>query len=95
MKVETRQKTIIQNYNVYISKDGKEWPTEDACKLYEKRLDGTVKDCPDCHGEGRIRGRFVPEYDNYDIGHVDSHYEYSTCKTCGGKGYLEKVITWK
>lgn len=95
MKKVTRQKTVVQDYNVYIAKDGKEFPSESACILYEKRLDGTIIDCPDCRGQGRFQGRFVPAYDNYDIGHVDAHYEYETCKRCGGKGYLEKVITWK
>lgn len=95
MKTVTRQKTVIQNYNVYVAKDGKEFASEDACKLYEKRLNGDIKDCPECHGEGRIRGRWVSAYDNYDIGHVDAHYEYDICKCCGGKGYLEKKISWE
>lgn len=95
MRTETRSRTVVQNYNVYISKDGKEWPTEEACTRYEKRLNGDIIDCPECHGAGKFRGRFVPAYDNYDIGHVDAHYEYETCKRCGGKGYLERKITWK
>lgn len=95
MRTVTKQRTVIQDYNIYIAKDGKEFTSEDACKLYEKRLNGDIIDCPDCHGEGKFRGRWVPAYDNYDIGHVDAHYEYTTCSKCGGKGYLEKVVTWK
>lgn len=95
MKKETRQRTVVQDYNVYIAKDGKEFSSEEECRHHEMMLDGTRIVCPECHGEKRFRGRFVPEYDNYDIGHVDAHYEYETCKRCGGKGYLEKKTTWE
>ena len=66
MRTETRSKTVVQNYKVYISKDGKEWPTEESCKLHEKRLDGDIIDCPDCNGAGRFRGRF---YEQQRISH--------------------------
>lgn len=95
MRIENRTKLITKSYNVYISNDGKEWPSEDACIKHEKRLNGDIIDCPECHGEGRIRGRFIEAYDNYDIGHVDAHYEYETCKKCKGKGYLEKKVSWE
>ena len=95
MRKETRQRTVVQEYNVYVAKDGKEFTSEDECKLYEKRLNGDVIECPECNGRGKFRGRFVPAYDNYDIGHVEAHYEYETCKRCGGKGYLEKKVTWE
>ena len=93
MKTEVRQKTV--EYKVYIAKDGKEFDSEDKCKHHEMNLDGTRKVCEHCGGEGRIRGRLVNEYDNYDIGHVEAHYEYDICPKCGGKGYLEKKVTWE
>lgn len=95
MKVSTRQKTMVVDYNVYIAKDGKEFNNEKDCIDYELRLDGTRITCPDCNGKGHFRGRWVEAYDNYDIGHVEAHYEYNTCQRCHGKGYLDKKVTWE
>ena len=95
MRTETRQKTVVVDYKVYIAKDGKEFESERECENYEKMLEGTRKVCPRCHGEGGWHGRWIEPYDNYDIGHVEGHYEWNTCPECGGKGYLDKVITWK
>jgi len=95
MKTETRTKIIEQEYNVYIAKDGKEFDSEDECIHYEMMLDGIRVKCPVCDGKGYVRGRFVEAYDNYDIGHVDAHYEYNKCNRCNGKGYLEKKIVWE
>ena len=93
MKTVTRQKMV--DYNVYIAKDGQEFTSERACLDHEKILDCTRKVCPDCHGQGYHEGRWIPAYDNYDIGHVEGHYEHNTCQTCGGKGYLDKKVTWE
>jgi len=95
MRTEQRTRQVVQTYTVYIAKDGKEFDTEDKCKHHEMMLDGTRIVCPHCNGEKRFRGRFVEAYDNYDIGHVDAHYEWNTCPRCHGKGYLEKKTTWE
>jgi len=46
-----------------------------------------MKECPDCHGEGRfeeIRWHQVGySYDDLDATHV-----YRTCETCGGTGQV-------
>ena len=82
MRTEQRTKKVVQTYNVYIAKDGKEFESEDECKHHEMILDGTRVVCPHCNG-------------NKDIGHVDAHYEWNTCPRCEGKGYLEKKTTWE
>lgn len=84
---------------VYLAKDGTKFHNYDACKKYEDELkmfeDGRRKVCPSCGGKKMFRGKWIEPFDNYDIGHVDGHYEYETCKTCKGKGYLEKKETWE
>ena len=95
MKIVTRQKTVVQEYNVYIAEDGKEFKTYDECKDYDERRKGNRSTCPDCGGKGYHQGKWIDSYDNYDIGHVEGHYETHTCKKCGGKGYLEKKVTWE
>ena len=94
MRTEQRTRQVTQTYNVYIAKDGKEFESEDACKHHEMILDGTRKVCPSCNGQGGFKGKYSPPYDNYDVGHVEGHYEWNTCPKCNGKGYLEKKITW-
>lgn len=93
--MQTIIKQKLVDYEVYRSIDGKEFEYKSECEDHELRLSGLRKECPNCHGQGKFRGRFVPEYDNYDIGHVDAHYEYETCKTCNGKGYLDKKVSWE
>lgn len=39
MRTETRERTVVQEYNVYIAKDGKEFTDKDKCENYEKILD--------------------------------------------------------
>ena len=93
MRIESRQK--ITYYDVYIAKDGKEFNTREDCINHEKELDGIRKVCPTCNGAGWLQGKFVPAYDNYDIGHVEAHYEWDECPTCHGKKYLEKKVVWE
>lgn len=95
MRTEQRERTVVEKYNVYIAKDGKEFTYKDECENYEKMLDGTRIVCPACNGQKYFRGRWVEAYDNYDVGHVDAHYEYNRCEKCNGKGYLEKKVTWE
>lgn len=93
MRTEIRQKLV--DYEVYITKDGKEFTNPDDAKHHELILEGIRKVCPNCGGKRMFRGKWVEPYDNYDIGHVDGHYEYEYCKMCGGKGWLEKKETWE
>ena len=60
------------------AKDGKIFSTEDQCILYEKRLDGTIRDCNNCEGKG-----FIEVRENRV-----SATEY-LCAVCKGKGYTE------
>ena len=88
MKVSTRTKII--ETEIYIAKDGKVFEDKDECILYEKRLDGLIKDCPDCGGTGKIQEEY--EYDNYHTGAPEKTTIHTTCPKCNGKGYLEKKL---
>ena len=94
MRTVQRTRTIKQNYNVYIAKDGKEFDSEDDCKHHEMMLDGTRIVCPDCNGKGQWRTNYVPEHDHWE-GKMGGYWEYETCKKCKGKGYLEKKVIWE
>ena len=86
MKKETRQKTI--DYDVFISFDGKEFEKEQDCIHHEKILTGERKLCSDCEGTGTV---FVTEeFEDHHTGVMRSLEGKTKCKTCGGKGYLEK-----
>lgn len=94
MKIEKRTRTIQQDYNIYVAKDGKEFDDEDKCKHYEMILDGTRIVCPNCHGKGQWRTDYVPEYDHWE-GKMGGYWNYQICQRCNGKGYLEKKVTWE
>ena len=93
MKKETRTKTV--EYDVYVAKDGKEFETEKECIHHEKILDGTRKVCPECEGKGYFLTEEMDE--NYHTGAPEKRVLKTTCKSCHGKGYLEKVLkeTWE
>lgn len=88
MKKEIRTKTV--EYVVYIAKDGKEFKTQGECKFHEKRLDGLIKDCPECNGKGEIPEEVIEE--DYHTGAPYRTNVWHSCPTCNGKGYLEKKI---
>lgn len=92
MRTATRQKTV--DYTVYIAKDGKEFESEDKCKQHEMILDGTRIVCPQCHGKKGWQGKYIEPYDHWD-GPMGGYYEWHECPKCGGKGYLEKKVTWE
>ena len=60
MKVDQRERTVVQKYIVYIAKDGKEFESKEKCEDYEKILDGTRIVCPDCNGKGKWKTIRVP-----------------------------------
>ena len=93
MKKETRTKTV--EYDVYVANDGKEFETEKECIHHEKILDGTRKGCPECKGKGYFLTEEMDE--NYHTGAPEKRVWKTTCKSCHGKGYLEKVVkeTWE
>ncbi len=97
MKKVTRQKTIVQNYNVYIAKDGKEFTSEDECINHEKILDGTRVVCPECKGKGRVNEHSEQVFDGGLYGDHQYHTYWTSdeCPRCKGKGYLEKKVTWE
>ena len=97
MKKVTRTKTVVQEYNVYIAKDGKEFTSEDECVHHEKMLDGTRIECPECHGKGRVNERAEQIYDGGLYGDHQYHTRWTSdkCPKCNGKGYLEKKVTWE
>ncbi len=94
MKVDQRKRTVVQEYNVYIAKDGKEFTSEKECINHEKILDGTRIVCPKCGGKGYIHEKWIEPYEHWD-GPMGGYYERDECKHCGGKGYLDKKITWE
>ena len=95
MKTVTRQRTVVENYKVFIADDGKEFNSYDACQDYELRKKGERMTCPSCNGIGYFRGRWIkPGYDP-GLGAIEGHYETTTCEKCKGKGYLDKKTTWE
>ena len=97
MRKVTRQRTVVQDYNVYIAKDGKEFTSESECENHEKIIDGTRKECPECKGTGRVNEHSEQVFDGGLYGDHQYHTYWTSdkCPRCGGKGYLEKVITWE
>ena len=85
--VEEEVKTTVKKY---IAIDGTVFTTPEACLDYEKTIKEVKRKCDKCNGYGRVRGRWVDEYDNYDIGHIEAHYEWDTCPKCNGYGYTVK-----
>lgn len=92
MTTATRQKLV--DYTVYIAKDGKEFDSEHKCEDYELRQKGERITCPCCYG----RGSFSLGVHNV-LNELTYKYEpveqRETCPKCGGKGYLDKTVTWK
>jgi len=97
MRTEKRSRTVVQNYNVYIAKDGKEFTTEDECINHEKILDGTRVVCPECKGKGRVNEHSEQVFDGglYGDHKYHSYWTSDECPRCKGKGYLEKKVTWE
>lgn len=97
MKKVTRQKTVVQDYNVYIAKDGKEFTSEDECINYEKIQEGSRMVCPECKGKGRINEHTEQLFDGgmYGDHQYHTYWKSDECPRCKGKGYLDKVIDWK
>ena len=95
MKTVTRQRTVVENYKVFIADDGKEFNSYDACQDYEARKNGDRITCPKCGGRGYTDERWVkPGYDP-GLGAIEGHYDRTTCDKCHGKGYLDKKTTWE
>lgn len=94
MRTETRKRTVVQEYNVYIAKDGKEFTYKDDCENYEKMLNGERKVCPKCGGKRYVNERYIKPYDHWE-GQMGGYWEHDTCPMCNGKGYLEKTTKWE
>ena len=97
MRTEQRERTVIEKYNVYIAKDGTEFAFKDECERYEKKLNGELKECPRCHGKGKINEHAVELFDGgmYGDHQYHTYLESDKCPECNGKGYLEKKVTWE
>ena len=91
MKKEIRQKNI--NYEVFISDDGTEFDNEYDALHHDKIIKGEIKECPDCKGRGW--NIIESEYEDYHTGVIMTTKDTYTCKTCKGKGYLEKKVIWE
>ena len=91
MKKVVKQKTV--DYAVYVAEDGKEFTDKNECRLHERKLNGEIIECPNCHGEGRTTESI--EYEDHHTGVLRNSIIKPTCRTCGGRGYLEKTVTWK
>ena len=95
MKEVTRKRTVVQEYNVYIADDGREFDSERECTDYELRKKGDRITCPRCGGCGYTDERWVgPGYDS-SFGVIEGHFARTTCDKCHGKGYLDKKTTWE
>lgn len=91
MKTEVRQKTV--DYKVFIADDGKEFDKEKECIHYERILKGEIKECPECHGVGRVTKE--EEWENYHTYATERFITHPICNVCKGKGYLEKKEVWE
>ena len=91
MRKEIRQK--LTDCEVYVASDGREFNDRKACEIHEGIVNGTIKICSACNGEGRTSE--WQEYENYHTGVLEKSLVFPTCKTCNGKGYLEKKIVWQ
>lgn len=91
--METVKKTKQVEYEVYITSDGKEFTSKSDAQIHEDKLKGTKKDCPNCHGKGRINERWEKEWQNTSW--IPTQCEYADvkksdeCPKCKGKGVLE------
>ena len=97
MREEKRTRMVPQEYSVFISKDGVEFPNKHDCEVHEMILDGTAKVCPDCQGK---KVREVEKVELYPIWNHEIHgypevrtKECVKCSTCKGKGYLK--LRWE
>lgn len=89
MRKAEREKTV--KFTVYISNDGKEFSTPEACLAYEEAEEKKRKDhpCPKCHGKGYFE-RYVkcyvePQWRDFDDG---MRLERKRCPACDGLGYI-------
>lgn len=90
MREVEREKTV--KFTVYISDDGKEFFTSEACLAHEKAEEKKRKEhpCPKCHGRGYFE-RYVkcsviePMWKDLDDG---MRLKRETCPACDGLGYI-------
>ena len=97
MREEKRRRTKVEEYTVYIAKDGKTFTSQKECEVHEMILDGKAKVCPDCHGE-KFRDVIIREFDPmwHEGGYrFVERTEYKKWPTCKGKGYLVKKEKWE
>lgn len=89
MKIEKH--TVTTEVVDYIAIDGTKFKTMEACQEYEKTLKVTKRKCKKCHGVGLVQGKWIEPFYNYDIGHIEGHYQYDTCPDCNGNGYKQTI----
>lgn len=92
MKIVYKNRTITEI--VFVSSDGKEFQSEQACQEHEEYIDGTRKTCEKCNGTGRVNRRIEKTFDEMLVKMVDVEYS-DPCPNCKGKGYLEKITEWR
>ena len=64
--------------------------TQDALiKNHEKELNSERKTCENCHGTGKVNGRYVSYRDTW-VMKEEQVLTYDNCKVCNGKGFFEK-----
>ena len=92
MEIIQVEKTIT--VSKYKASDGTVFDTEYQCLDYEKRKNGERIECPRCGGRGGfnyrteiVRNELTCQYE--EVGFHD------TCTKCGGKGYLDKKVSWE
>lgn len=92
-----KTRTVVQEYKVYVAKDGVEFTSQEECINHEKFIDGERITCSNCGGRGRINERTERYFDGgmYGDHKYHSRVESDTCPICNGKGYLDKKVTWE
>jgi hypothetical protein len=78
MEIEMRE--IRVEVKKYIANDGEIFDSPENCRIHELLLDGTLIECPVCHGEGK--------YDMFGDGR-----QFNTCHNCDGKKYIVNHAT--
>lgn len=90
MKVETREKTKVEMYNVYVANDGQEFTSEEECKKYDESAEGVLNAML-----RKIMVKDAVEEDILGFGSGDSTYEVYLPKTEDDKKTIMQMYFMK
>ena len=90
--MRTEQVSYTAYRTEYITNDGKRYTSKSEAEHHEAMLNGNRRACSDCRGTGNMGEE---QRTSYQAGYGVEHYSVTIkCKTCNGKGYLEKTVSW-